>query len=113
MLIVKTQSRRREGYKYYLHRCKKCDLYFKAQTRYSVVCDECNKKNLKRRGKGFKDGDRILVSGTQISMLKQIENDKERIKLLNEIIEKQYIGFSKNSLLIDIKTLKGKKENVI
>lgn len=54
--------------------------------------------------------DRFVVSGTQIAMLKQIEDKKERIKLLNEIIENQYVGFSRNTLLADCKRIKDKWE---
>ena len=51
-----------------------------------------------------KMGDRYLISGVQLGSLLVLEQEG-RQKIIDEIIEKQYVGDTKNSVVIDAKRL--------
>lgn len=51
---------------------------------------------------------RYLCTGVQLGMLMAMENSDDRKKLLNEIIEKQYVGHSHESVEKDVQDISEK-----
>jgi len=50
-------------------------------------------------------GERYLITGTQLGMLEALDSSIERHKLVEEIIENQFVGNSENNITIDVKRL--------
>jgi hypothetical protein len=51
-------------------------------------------------------GGRYVISGVQIGMLQALPYQEARDKVLDEILQNQYIGESDKNLDYDVKTLK-------
>jgi hypothetical protein len=45
---------------------------------------------------------RFLVTGTQLGMIKAFLKDKDALKMIDEIIEDQFVGNSDKSILDDV-----------
>lgn len=57
----------------------------------------------------FKMSERYLITGVQLGMLKYLDKESKE-KLIDEIIEKQFIGNSCNHILVDVDKLYYKNE---
>lgn len=49
--------------------------------------------------------ERYLVTGVQLAMLTETENKEERKKLVDEIVDKQFITNSEFNILTDVETV--------
>ena len=51
---------------------------------------------------------RYIITGVQIGMLTALKNSEDRKKLLNEIMDKQYVGHSHESIEKDVQDISEK-----
>jgi hypothetical protein len=57
---------------------------------------------MKRRDKM---SERYLITGVQLGMLKLLKTEKERNKLIDEVLDKQFLGNSKKDIAEDTKSI--------
>lgn len=54
---------------------------------------------------GIKMSERYILTGVQLAMLSEIDDRSRRKEIMEEIIDKQFIGNSNNNIIKDVEKL--------